>query len=190
MTGFALRKISSAMLDGPGRTGSAVRSGLLTGFVLGLLFGFLVGLSSGKESFVPGSGITGGALGSAWMFFLLLFIFSTSYLGLVLIPALMFVRGAVFSCSVTVLYFSLGTDGLLLALLASALPMCIFLPLYVLVGEDCFRLSRRLAQLHMGRGGYCGTFFPLRHLLLVFFAILAEAAYSAYLLPWLTSVLI
>lgn len=190
MTGFALRKINSALFERGGRTPSAAHAGLLAGFVLGLVFGFLVGLSSGKGSLVPGTGITGGALGSAWMFFLLLLIFSTSYLGLVLIPALMFVRGAVFSCSISVLYLSLGTDGLLLGLLGSALPMCILLPVYILVGEDCFRLSRRLSQLHIGRGAYCGTFFPLRHFLLMLLAILAEGAYSAYFMPMLTSAFI
>ena len=102
MTGFALRKINSALSDGMGRTSSSARAVLLAGFVLGLLFGFFVGISSGEESLVPGGGVTGGAFRSAWLFFLLLFIFSTSYLGLVLIPSLMFVRGAVFSCSVSV----------------------------------------------------------------------------------------
>ena len=173
-----------------GRTSSSARAVLLAGFVLGLLFGFFVGISSGEESLVPGGGVTGGAFRSAWMFFLLLFIFSTSYLGLVLIPSLMFVRGAVFSCSVSVLYFSLGTDGLLFALLGSALPLCVLLPVYILVGEDCFRMSLRLIRLHMGRGGYCSPLFPLRHLLIALVAVAAEAAFSACLLPMLTSAFI
>lgn len=158
-------------------------------FALGVLLGYFVGDLS---SYSPAGFVTdfpSEGFGSAWVFFLLLMVFSTSYLGLFFIPCLFFVRGYMFSCSVAVLWNSMGTDGMLLALLSSAVPLCFSLPAYLLVGDRCFAYSRHLARLRFSGGGLSPE-FPLRHLLLMVFVILLDFFYCAALLPVLTNTLI
>lgn len=190
MTGLILRKIKPALSD----TGICRREGALTAllaaFIFGLVFGSLVGVFSDVGATVFDVSIWESGFADAWIFFLLLLLFSTTYLGVALIPVLMFVRGTVFSCSAAVLYKSLGVDGLVLGLIGSAVPMCFLLPVYLLVGSDCFGLSMRLARLQLGRGGYCGALFPPGHFFVMLAMIFFDALYSVYFAPVLLSALI
>lgn len=186
----ALRKISSVLSYGRAEPADRVERVLLLAFVFGVLFGFFVGVYSGPAGLEPASAGGSDSLGSAWLFFALLLIFSTSYLGLVLIPLLIFVRGCIFSCSVAVLWLSMDTIGILISLLGSALPLCSLLPCYIRVGGDCFLLSRKLACLRMD-GHYAGAAaFPLRHFLVLLLMIVLDSFYSSYVLPVLTGSLI
>ncbi len=164
-------------------------SALMAVFALGVVLGYFVGELSAYSPSGFVSDFPSESFGSAWAFFLLLMIFSTSYLGPFFIPCLFFLRGYLFSCSVAVLWNSMGTDGMLLALLSSAVPLCFSLPAYLVVGGVCFSFSRHLARLRFSGGGL-GPEFPLRHLLLMVFVILLDFSYSAFLLPAITNILI
>lgn len=182
-----LRRMRPALsIGGQSFCGGTARL-LLLAFVLGVVFGSLVGICSGTIGYESGG--ESGYMSRAWLFFLLLLIFSTSYLGVVLIPALMFFRGYLFSCSVAVLWSALGLDGLWLSALSSALPLCFLLPCYLVVGGDCFHLALRLGRIRLGRACYVGELFPARHLLALLFMILCDWGYSALLLPRLTSLI-
>lgn len=187
---LALRKINSVLSRGRCEPDDRVERALLFSFVIGVFFGFFVGLCSGPAGLELASPGGSDRLGSAWLFFALLLIFSTSYLGLVLIPLLLFVRGCIFSCSVAVLWLSMGASGILISLLGSALPLCFLLPCYLKVGEDCFLLSRKLARLRID-GHYGGAAaFPVRHFLALLLMIVLDSVYSSYIFPVLAELLI
>lgn len=166
-------------------------------FVIGIIAGFLVGsLLEPEFALVPNIDIDAISsskdtaykdTGSPLLYFALLLIFSTSYLGLILIPCLFFLRGYFFSCSLTALYTSLGPEGLLFSLFSSAVPLCILLPYFFRIGSDCFALSRNLAELKFGGSGSRAAVYLYRHLLSLLPLLIIERLYAVYLLPTIIS---
>ena len=179
----------------PGGVGALDRGGeregvfllLLALFALGALCGTLLGL------YLPPGGLrdalgaqrqlsAGRSLWGAAQFFLLLLALSTSWLGVVLVPATAAVRGCLLGCSAAALYAAGGWRGLLCASLVSGVPSLLLVPAFLAVGCDAFFAARRLLP---GRSvpGPSGAEGAGARLLLAGAAILAAAAYSAWLLP-------
>ena len=125
------------------------------------------------------------ALWGAGVFFLLLLALSTSWLGLVLVPAAVLLRGYLLSCSVSALYAAASWQGLRYAALVSGIPALVLVPCFLVAARDTADASRRLLELRMGRhGGPPKPAAPGRTIA-IGGAVVCAALYSSYLLPGL-----
>lgn len=166
---------------------------------LGLLFTFSVGVIAGyflhSLSFTQDFGLfrDGGDVQRAACVLaftvlaglLILLSFSTSYLGLVLVPVFMFAAGFLVSAVLASLYEERSYRGLLVSAYTIALPLCGALPGFVLLGRDCLCASRDLMELRFT--GICSGREQLSMFrrLLPTALILLTSAYFYFALPLL-----
>ena len=151
------------------RTGAKLRPPVISGtqmsayfmmflFAGGIFFGGLTGFyhfPAAGSAVVQAAEIVPDSLrGAVWVscrFFVLLALLSSSYLGVVLVPATVLARGYLLSCSVAALYASNGWRGLLWAALVSGVPALLLTPVFLLGACDAFSLSQHLLYLRLGR---------------------------------------
>ena len=166
-------------------------------FTLGVLAGSLVGLFSpavasapNLEGYVASEALSRSLPGAFWdtgKFFLLLFAVATSYLGVILSPAAVFLRGYLFSCSVSALFSAYAYRGLLCAALISGVPALFLIPCFLSAASAAFFSARRLATQRFDPGpGLRGAGLSRRVVVIVLLLIL-DALYRVYLLPVLLS---
>lgn len=178
-----------------GSSAHSLGSAFLFVLFLGILAGGIVGafssvsnISGGiflylEEHLLP-SGFA-DCLFSAGRFFLLAAFFSTSYLGVVLLPSLIFVRGCILSYSVSVLFSAFSFEGLLSALFVLGVPALINVPCFLIVCCGCFESSKCLFMQRFH------ALLPIKNLggvwflLLALFAIAFDCIYSLCFLPGL-----
>lgn len=116
-------------------------------------------------------------------FFLLAALFSTSYLGVVLLPSLVLVRGYVLSYAASVLFSAFSFKGLVCGLLIHGVPAVISVPCFLVVCCSCFESSRCL---FMQRFHALPPIKNVAHawpLLFALFAIVFDSIYTSCFLP-------
>lgn len=186
-------------LTGRGRSGQVVRVArrMLIMFTLGVLAGSVAGTYLTADSFaaayasaeqyanakmLPAS--LPSALWSSVRFFLAMILAATSWLGVVLVPAAVLLRGYLLSCSVAVLYASYGWAGLRCALLAGGLPALFLAPALIMAACDAHFAARWLLERRFGLSpALPGRSRPGKRVIAIALLIVAEACYSFYLLP-------
>lgn len=126
------------------------------------------------------------ALWNSARFFLVLALAATSWLGVLLVPAAVLLRGYLLSCSVAVLYASYGWAGLRCALLVSGLPALFLAPAFLAAACDAYFASRWLLERRFGLApALPGRYKSGKRLIVITLLVAAEALYSFYLLPLL-----
>ena len=183
----------SAPMDRSGER-SRVLAFLLTAYLAGALCGSLMGLylppgglRSALETWYPPSAGQSAFLTALWksgQFFLLLAVLSTSWLGVVLVPAAAVLRGCLLSCSVSALYGTGGWKGLLCAFLISGIPGIVLVPAFFMTGSDAFFAARQLLPRYACVSADERTGVVLR-VALAGLAVTLSAAYNTWLLPGL-----
>ena len=126
------------------------------------------------------------ALLHASRFFFLLLLGATSYLGVFVTPAVVFLRGYLLSCSVSAMYARFSFRGLGMALLLCGIPAIVIVPCFIFAACDAWSASQRLLSLRFDLGlAVSGRL--LRCVPLIAAAVLLDAVYSFHLLPLLFS---
>ncbi len=118
------------------------------------------------------------------LFFVLALIFSTSYLGFIFIPLILFIRGFLFSAFLSSVYVFSYDNGFVSALVYEALPALICLPCFLLIANDCVLLSRKLFHVGSFHCNY-GRVPILRHILISIVCLLIDYIYCIYIMPLL-----
>lgn len=125
----------------------------------------------------------GECLFSAGRFFFLAALFSTSYLGVILLPSLVLVRGYILSYAAAALFSAFSFKGLLCALLIYGVPAFISVPCFLIACCGCFESSRCLFMQKFHSLPSIKSMGHVWPLLLALFAIAFESIYSSCLLP-------
>lgn len=172
---------------------------MLLMFTVGILAGAAVGLyspptalSADVESYVFTEVLPRSVWAALWgscRFFLLLLALSTSWLGVVLSPAAVLMRGYLLSCSVSVLFSAYAYRGLFYSFLISGIPALFIAPCFLVAACDAFFSSRRLLTQRFGGDHGFRSHDPMRHGIVITFLILLDTAYAFYLLPLLLGAL-
>ena len=174
---------------------SAVHGGELLLLVMlsaGILTGGIVGFFS-LESASPGAledyiasrflyGSFPAALLGASCYFLMLAAAATSYLGVLLVPGLVFLRCYLFSCSVSGLYALFSLRGLSYALLLRGIPGLLAVPCFYCAACAALAQSRQLLSLRFGLGAPPAR-GSLRCVPVSAAVVLFDAFYGYYILP-------
>lgn len=168
---------------------------MLVLFTAGVVSGALVGtyasasgLPSAMEAYLSADTVPRSLLLALWnagKYFLLLFAASTSWLGVLLAPTAVLLRGYLFSCSVSALFSAYSWDGLRSSALISGIPALLLIPCFLIAACDSFSASRRLLSLRFDRGVGVGPPAPARRAAAALMVIVIDALYSFYLLPGL-----
>lgn len=182
-----------------GRSGQASRAArrMLLMLSLGVLAGSVAGTYFTADGFASAYASAGqyaasevlpaslpSALWSSARFFLALIIAATSWLGVVLVPAAVLLRGYLLSCSVAALFASYGWAGLRCALLVSGLPALFLTPALIIAACDANFAARWLLERRFGLAPVLpGRLRPGKRVIVIALLIIAEACYSFYLLP-------
>ena len=123
-------------------------------------------------------------------FLLCIAVFSTSTLGVFLIPSMAFLRGFFLSGVVSVSFQAQAFRGMLHTAFSFGIPALLSLPAFLLASMDGWYLSRDLAGYALKRNGTLvsgGIQLNSSHLVLISLFTLSEATYTYFLLPWLLS---
>ena len=121
-------------------------------------------------------------------FLLLLLLTATSFLGIVLVPLLLLIRGYLLSCSAAAMYALFSFRGLLWSFLLFGLPALWSIPCFFLCSCDAFRSSRQLLRLRFGYGDErTAPRGMLRHILVLALMCGLDAIYEYYMIPLLFS---
>ncbi len=165
-------------------------------FLVGSVFGSLVGLPfSGVEPLLDGyifSRADEIGLFFAFVWFIrfqfISFLMGTSFLGVTLIPLLVFLRGYILSCASAAIINSYPQNGIVMALIIVGLPSLLSIPCFFFVSTEAFFSSRKLLRMCSGcffRGRIRFKSFALS-IPVLFLGTLAEAK----LVPYIVSRLI
>ena len=77
-------------------------------------------------------------------FHLLAILLGTSFLGMVFIPALSFVKGFALSCTSATIISSQPTNGIIMALIIIGVPSLFLIPSFIAISDDAFFRSGRI----------------------------------------------
>ena len=160
-------------------------AGVLVGGAVGF-FSFESAPAGGLEDYIASRFLYESfpaALAGAAGGFLLLLAAATSYLGVVLVPALLFLRAYLFSCSVSGLYALFSLRGLGCALLISGIPALLIIPCFYCISCDAMDASRRLFSLRFHISGTAGRSCLALRLPVAAAVVLFDAIYGYYILP-------
>lgn len=133
---------------------------LIALLLTGVLLGSVIGVYAGETSAVLPDVLTSqaddtasfaSAFREAGAYFLLFAVCATSYLGLLMTPALLLLRGYTLSCAVAAVFAAERYRGLLAALLITGIPALLTVPPMVILASDSFRRSHRLLQFRLSR---------------------------------------
>ena len=161
-------------------------------FIIGSLSGCIVGLylSPGSTNMTGQFIFTDISRETVWealwnssQFFLLLWILSTSWLGMLLVPGAVILRGYLLSCSVSALFSTGSWRGLLYAFFVSGIPSLLLIPLFLIAAKDSFLSSRRLLALRFGLHYGPVRRMPPSRVLLIGAMILLSTVYLCNILP-------
>jgi len=112
---------------------------------------------------------------------------STSWLGVLLAPALLAVRGFTLCCTSAALLLDYPEQGALLPAAVLGISNLISVPCLLLVSADAMRLSGRLAAARLGLRYGPSTGIETKHMLLGLGLMLPVAAYEQQILPKLVA---
>lgn len=115
--------------------------------------------------------------------FLLSALFSTSYLGVVLLPSLVFVRGCILSFGISAMFTSYSLKGLLCALLVLGIPAFVSIPCLLIVCTYCFHASKCLFMQRFNALPTVRSVGSFLHILIAVFAVAFDCIYTCWLLP-------
>ncbi len=164
-----------------------VLAGILSGALIGTYSGSdsaLCSLAASVCSRVSASGFP-DAFWRSFRFLLLTAFFASCCFGVILIPALAFIRAFILSCSVAALLRAGAFSGLTDAFFAIGIPALLEIPCFILCALDSFRLSARLLSAAFRRppdGPGFSASLLLRHALLLFALTVVSSLYSVYVL--------
>ena len=117
-------------------------------------------------------------------FLVLLLFFSTSYLGVFLVPFTVAARGFVLSALFSSLCFFSESGGVWRAFLSEIVPSFFYLPCFAVIADECISLSAGLR-----RRSFCGTREKRGSIIKVLIfsipLLLAEFFFCSYLLPFI-----
>ncbi|MCC8077709.1 MAG: hypothetical protein LIO60_05090 [Oscillospiraceae bacterium] len=166
---------------------------LLFLFFLGILLGGTFGLfvpgvsrAAGLEAYLSAEALPQSFCAALWhggKYFLLLLFLSTSYLGVVLLPAAVFLRGCLLSCSVSALFSAGSYRGLLYSFAVCGIPALFIMPCFLFAASNAFLSARRLLFLRFRQGEGAPQQGAGRHWVVVGAFLILDALYSVYLLP-------
>jgi len=117
-----------------------------------------------------------------FLFFSLLL--STSYLGILFIPVLVFVK--VFLMSAFIASLFLFSGSLSDCLIMEAVPAFILLPCWLVFSDDCALLSSQLFSLRFSLG-HCRSVLRFKNCFVCVIFILIELFYCLYIIPRIAS---
>lgn len=119
-------------------------------------------------------------------YFLCLLAAATTYFGIVLVPALVLLRGYVLGSAAAAAFASASYHGLLSAFLTCGVSAIVTLPMLLIAANDSFQSSRTMIRLRLGQQetpGIRPVF--LRRCLLCMLFVLLDALYCGCILPHL-----
>lgn len=185
MKDFSIRKLKRGLDTNDARIiNDRVFSWFLL-FIFGLVCGCVVFGRIDTEALTFIDGASRACVDAA--FFVLLLLFSTSYLGSIFIPLTVFARALLLAACVSASYSLAEGGGILMAVYAAALPTLIVLPSFFIAADDCARLSGQLFELRFSCSRSGGKIPVCRHLLLVLLFLIIDFIYCIYIMPLLVS---
>lgn len=161
-------------------------------FLAGSVLGSILGLPfSGAEPLLDGyifsnANATGLFIAFVWFirFQFISFLMGTSFLGVTLIPLLVFLRGYILSCASATIINSYPQNGIIMALIIVGIPSILSIPCFFLISTEAFFSSRRL--LRMCSGGFFRGRIRFKSLIVcipvLFLGTLAEAELVPYII--------
>ena len=169
--------------DGSPARRSACPAFFFTGLLIGCLLGSYSELFSGRFS----AGILSQQPDAALSFRLLLLValLSTSILGVLLLPVLSAVRGALLGFSAAFYFSAARFQGLLAAAFTVGIPALIGLPAFFLAAEIGTRCSAALIPRFRSAAGDICFLQIFRRVILIFSLAFAEFGYCRWLFPLL-----
>ncbi len=121
------------------------------------------------------------------LFFVGLSLFlSTSFLGVVLIPLLFFVRAFLYSLSFSFVLVYSQSSSMLSSIVSEAIPIFICLPAFFLLADDCYRLCALASSRKSDFSSAIKRVGILKHCLVAILSIAINHLYCAYIIPLLT----
>lgn len=163
----------------------AFAAGALLGSFSGCLFTSGLGgttLTGYIEQTLLYSSIWDSIFGS-FKFLLMALLFSTSFLGVLLLPSLAFVKAYTFTCSVAAIYVAYSFSGLLCCFFALALPTAILFPCLLLAFRDSFYQARHLFEFKLYNNFAVPRTGIVKHTLAISVLLFLVACYDYFLLP-------
>ena len=118
-------------------------------------------------------------------FLLALLFFSTSYLGIIFVPAIVASRGFLFSAFLSSAYAFTESSAFFTALICEAVPSLIAAPCFLLLADDCLNLSGNLLFLRIGSLSHIRRSAFLSHLALCVLFLVIDFLYCFYVIPLL-----
>ena len=163
-------------------------------FLLGVTVGAIVGAFAKSELIDPTPAMFLEHLDSSsgysesfflnLFFLLLLFVSSTSYLGIFLVSAIVAVKGCFLSRLLALFYVLYGLNGQCFALLTVAIPAALFLPGFILCAVCAYRASLRLLSLRFRAVSYTvENGFVGKSFIVALLCVLTFVLYKCFLLP-------
>lgn len=192
------RSIKKAFYSGVGLARNSNASGfffLSALFLLGAVVGAFVG-SFSSETIVFDTQVKSTLwdfLGLFWensRFHLAAVLLSTSFLGVMLLPALSAFRGYLIGCTASAILSSYASGGFLLVVVSIGIPLLVCLPCFFVLSNDAFLHSVRLMSLYRrsGETTRCPKLFS--HCLLCLCAIALWTLLQMIILPQLITAII
>jgi len=109
---------------------------------------------------------------------------ATTYLGVLIVPCVVLIRGYVLGCTTAACYVSEGSLGLVAALLVIGVPTLLTLPALICLSERCAVRSGELLHLRFAHDhSQYRTRIDLPVILFTLLVLMIVFAYSALLLP-------
>ncbi|MBR1496233.1 MAG: hypothetical protein IJ617_01225 [Oscillospiraceae bacterium] len=177
-------QVDSALRNGELLLLVMLAAGVLAGGVVGF-FSLQNGDAGPLEDYVASRFLCASlptALLNASGFFLLLGAAATSYLGVLALPVVVFLRGYLLSCAVSGLYALFSLRGLGCALLLRGIPGLLVIPCFYCAACAALASSRRLLSLRLGQPGPAAR-GGLGCIPLSAGVVLFDAFYGYYIVP-------
>lgn len=151
-------------------------SGILLGCVFSIYSPFdLIGWNSFFSVTLPAESSFLSAFLFIGKFCFLVVLSATSYLGVIVIPALVLIRGCALGCAIASFYVTQGYYGLLIALVQCGVTELLTIPLMMLLAEYLFFYSKALLHLRLGKRVIRDHLQPSQRILILIFILLSLA---------------
>jgi|GEM_PF-1925999 len=195
-----VKKLKSTVLNLFGGASQPVLSFLFLAAIIGAVLGSISGclFNSGLSGFtLEGYSAQFFVWPSFWTaaldsfkYLALAVLFSTSFLGIVLVPALALVMAYSFSCAIAALFAAYSFSALLVCFFALAVPALFLFPCLFIAYRDSFCHAKQLLEFKLSRNFAPVANRLIRDLILIVIVLVAVSLYNYFLLPNMLSTLI